>query len=88
LPRRPSRVAFATTLVAALGSGTLVVTSGGRVHVRSLADGAELWSGAVRPGASDVHSPVLVERALYVVADGVLVRMDPEEKPAADWPRP
>ena len=73
----------ATTLAAALGSGTLVVTSGPRLFVLALADGHEQWSDAVVSGATDtsisgvtVERPVIIGRALYVTSDGALLRLD------------
>jgi len=64
-----------TTLAAALGSGTLVVCAGGRVHVLRLTDGSIAWSGSPAPGAKGVDSPVVSGGALYLVADGAVVRM-------------
>lgn len=65
-----------TTLAAALGSGTLVACAGGRVHVLRLADGGVAWSGEPAPGAKSVDSPAIAGGALYVQADGAVVRMD------------
>jgi outer membrane protein assembly factor BamB len=65
----------ATTMAVALGSGVLAVCAGGQVHVLSLEDGHEVWSGDAAPGAKIVDSPVLAGGALYVVADGALVRL-------------
>ena len=65
----------ATTMAVALGSGVLVVCVGGQVHVLSLDDGHEEWSGDAAPGAKSVDSPVLAGGALYVVADGAVVRL-------------
>jgi outer membrane protein assembly factor BamB len=64
-----------TTLAAALGSGTLVACAGGRVHVLRLNDGSEAWSGEPAPGTKVVDSPAIADGALYVEADGALVRM-------------
>ena len=85
ISRAHALTGHATTLAAALGSATLVVTAGGEVHVLSLADGAESWSGRPMPtaagaaGATDVHSPILVGKALYVVADGELAKLVVED---------
>jgi outer membrane protein assembly factor BamB len=65
-----------TTLAAALGSGTLVVCAGGRVHLLRLRDGGVAWQGVVAPGAGSVDSPAIAGGALYVAADGAIVRMD------------
>jgi len=64
-----------TTLAASLGSGSVVVCAGAQVHVLSLEDGHEVWSGDARPGGKSVDSPVLAGGALYVAADGALVRL-------------
>jgi outer membrane protein assembly factor BamB len=79
VPRTPSATGSATSLAAALGSGTLIATSGGSVHVLSLRDGHEIASSVPSAGASDVHSPVVVGTSVYVVADGTLVRLDEAE---------
>lgn len=83
-PRKAPFVESATTMAAALGSHTLVVTSGPRVIVLRLADGTEQWSGAVvsggtptSPGGVTVESPIVVGRSVYVTSDGALVRLDP-----------
>jgi outer membrane protein assembly factor BamB len=64
-----------TTLAAALGSGTLVVCAGGRVHVLRLRDGSVAWSGEPVPGTKNVDSPAIAAGALYVVVDGTIVKM-------------
>ena len=81
IPRTRSTIGHATSLAAALGSKTLVVTAGGVVHLLRLADGSEQWRGPLGDAGSDVHSPVVVGRALYVVADGELVRFGMETSP-------
>jgi outer membrane protein assembly factor BamB len=43
--------------------------------VLSLDDGHEVWSAEAAPGAKSVDSPVLAGGALYVVADGAVVRL-------------
>jgi outer membrane protein assembly factor BamB len=59
--------AVATSLAAAVPSGTLVVTASDGIHVLSLATGQDKWHGAV-PGATNaVHDPVLVGDMVYVV---------------------
>jgi len=68
----PARVALA----AATGSGTLVVVSGSDLHVLALADGRETWTGPAAPHARRVEGPVIAGGALYVVADGVVVRFE------------
>lgn len=74
--RTATPVQSATTLAAALGSGTLAVVSGASVHVLRLDDGAELWSGAPVAGAHRLDSPVVAGRSLYVVADSRVVRLE------------
>ena len=66
----------ATTIAAATGSGTLVVLSGARVVLLRLEDGAQLWSGEPVPRAHKLEAPAVVGDALYIVADGTLVRLD------------
>jgi outer membrane protein assembly factor BamB len=75
--RTMSEVRHATSLAAALGSASLVVTAGGLVHVLSLEDGSERWVGSPQPGVVDVHSPVLAGGSLYVVAEGGVTKMAP-----------
>jgi hypothetical protein len=46
-----------------------------------------MWSGAPRASRdgknpSDVHSPIVIGGAVYVVADGALVRMKSEQSDA------
>lgn len=83
-PRKARSAENATTLAAATGSHTLVVTSGARVVVLGLEDGAEKWSGDVvegssptAPGGVTVECPVIVGRSVYVTSDGALLRLDP-----------
>ena len=84
-PRKAANDEAATTMAAAKGSRTLVVTSGPRVVVLKLEDGTEQWSGAVVTGASatslgglTVERPVIVGRTVYVTSDGTLLRLDPK----------
>lgn len=76
LPRGAPPVQSSTTLAAAMGSRTLVVVSGTRVHVVRLDDGAEIWGDAPVPHAKKIEGPVVVGRSLYLVADGRVVRLD------------
>jgi outer membrane protein assembly factor BamB len=76
LPRTTQAVQSATTMAAATGSGTLVVTSGSMVHFLRLADGSETWNAEAAPHAKRVEGPVIAGGALYVVADGALVRFE------------
>ena len=75
IPRTTPGTQGVTTLAAALGSGTLVVCAGGRVHLLRLADGGVAWSGEPSPGAKSVDSPAIAGNALYVTVDGAVVRM-------------
>jgi outer membrane protein assembly factor BamB len=75
VPRTTLPSQSATTLAAALGTGDLAVCAGGRVHVLALDDGRDEWSGEATPGAKSVDSPALAGGALYVVADGALLRL-------------
>jgi outer membrane protein assembly factor BamB len=63
-------------MAAAMGSKTLVVTSGDRLVVLSLDDGAERWSGSI---GGSVERPIVVGRTVYVASDGALVRLDPKK---------
>ena len=76
LPRTAQAVQSATTMAAATGSGTLVVVSRSSAHVLRLEDGSESWAAEVAPHARRVEGPVIVDRALYVVADGALLRFE------------
>jgi len=76
LARTAQAVQSATTMAAATGSGTLVVVSGSDLHVIALADGRETWTGPAAPHARRVEGPVIAGGALYVVADGVVVRFE------------
>ncbi len=59
--------AVATSMAAALPSGTLVVTASDGVHVLSLATGADTWHGPVPGAMGPVHDPVLVGDMVYVI---------------------
>ncbi|HEY3815604.1 MAG TPA: PQQ-binding-like beta-propeller repeat protein [Polyangiaceae bacterium] len=76
LPRTAQAVQSATTMAAATGSGTLAVVSGRAVHLLRLSDGTETWTADVTPHAKRVEGPVIAEGALYVVADGALLRFE------------
>ncbi|HEX8790388.1 MAG TPA: PQQ-binding-like beta-propeller repeat protein [Polyangiaceae bacterium] len=76
LPRTAPPVQSSTTLAAAMGSRTLVVVSGARVHVVRLDDGTEIWGDAPIPHAKKLEGPVIVGRTLYLVADARVVRLD------------
>lgn len=76
LPRTAAVVQSATTMAAATGSGTLVVLSRDTVHLLLLADGSEVWNAQPAPHARRVEGPVIAGGALYLVADGALLRLD------------
>ena len=76
LPRKAEPVQSATTLAAAMGSRTLVVVSGTTVHLLHLDDGTESWEGIPVPRARQLEGPAIAGEALYVVADGSVVRLD------------
>ncbi len=76
LPRTAPETQSATTLAAALGSGTLVVLSGTQVHLLRLDDGTEAWVAAPLPGAKRLEGPVVAGSSLYLVADGHVLRLD------------
>jgi len=83
IPRTAPLVQSMTTIAVALGSSTIVATSGGRVFLLRLDDGRQLWSDDLVTGnGSSVHSPIVVGRTVYVVTRtltdlGTLVRLDP-----------
>lgn len=58
---------IATSLAAAVPSGTLIVTAFDGVHVLSLATGADQWHGPVAGAAHPVHDPVIVGDTVYVI---------------------
>jgi len=76
LPRTADAVQSATTMAAAEGSGTLVVLSGRTIHLLDLTDGRERSSLEVAPHAKRLEGPVVAGGAVYVVADGMLVRFE------------
>jgi outer membrane protein assembly factor BamB len=76
LPRTAQATQSATTLAAATGSGTLAVVSGRAIHLLQLADGSETWTADVAPRAKRVEGPVIAGGALYVVADGAMLRFE------------
>ncbi len=76
LPRTAQPVQSATTLAAATGSGTLAVLSGREVHLLQLRDGSDVWSFTPAPRARRLEGPVIAGTALYVMADGALLRLD------------
>jgi len=49
-----------TGMCAALGSNTLVVTANDGVHILNLANGADLWHGAIAGAQGTVSDPVIV----------------------------
>lgn len=68
-PVRPPR--WSTTLAAAAGSQTLLVTEGDELVVRRLADGGQQWRGRVGD-AAELHSPVIAGGRAYVSAKGTI----------------
>ncbi|MFT3771103.1 MAG: PQQ-binding-like beta-propeller repeat protein [Minicystis sp.] len=59
-----------TTLAAAAGNGTLVVTAFDGVHLLSIADGKETWTGMPAQASGPVRNPVIVGSTVYVVDTG------------------
>lgn len=76
--KRSDKVPLATTLAAATGSDTVVVTSSDGLAILSLVDGETRWAQPIE-GVTDVHSPVLVGKRLYVMAGPAVVALDPVE---------
>jgi outer membrane protein assembly factor BamB len=56
-----------TTMAAATGSGTLIVTAPDAVHVLGLNDGKERWKGTMSQAQGPVREPVIVSNRVYVV---------------------
>jgi outer membrane protein assembly factor BamB len=81
LPRTAQPIQLATTLAAAMGSGTLVVVSDKTVHLLRLEDGAEVWSGMPLARVRRLESPTVVGKSLYLVADGKALRLDGAPEP-------
>lgn len=75
--RSVSRTPWATTMLVALGSETLVATRGRQVHVLRIADGTELWKSGPVASLGDLHSPVLVGERLLAVEGNRLVAFEP-----------
>jgi outer membrane protein assembly factor BamB len=81
LPRTAQAVQSATTMAAATGSGTLAVLSGRAIHLLRLGDGSETWTAEAAPHAKRLEGPVIAGGALYVVADGALLRFEGGDSP-------
>jgi outer membrane protein assembly factor BamB len=82
IPRTTPQIHSATTLAVAVGSSTVLVTSGPRLAVLRLEDGHELWSSALATGAgASTASPVVVGRSVWVVTrnlegEGALLQLE------------
>jgi outer membrane protein assembly factor BamB len=76
VPRTTAPIQSATTLAAALGSGTLVVLSKATLHVVRVDDGIEVWSGTPVARARALEAPVVVGETVYLIADGAVVRLE------------
>jgi hypothetical protein len=59
-----------TSLVAATGSNTLVVTAKDGVHVLALADGSPVWSGTIPGTTGPLKNPVALGKTLYAIDTG------------------
>jgi outer membrane protein assembly factor BamB len=59
-----------TSLAAATGSTTLVVTAADGVHILSLDDGSTVWSGPIPGTTGPLKNPVIVGKTLYAVDTG------------------
>jgi hypothetical protein len=64
-----------TTLAAAAGSNTLVVTAFDGVHLYSIADGSEIWKGVPAQASGPVRNPIIVGSTVYVVDTGGLLAL-------------
>jgi hypothetical protein len=56
-----------SSIAAALGSGSLVVTAKDAVHIISLTDGSDLWHGTPMGITGPMRNPVIVGHTLYAV---------------------
>jgi hypothetical protein len=69
-----SQIAFGTlpytTIAAALGSNSVVVTAKDAVHVLSLADGSDTWHGTPAKATGPLRNPVIVGHTLYAIDTG------------------
>ena len=59
-----------TSLAAATGSNTLVVTATDGVHILSLDDGSSVWSGKIAGITGPLKNPVIVGKTLYAIDTG------------------
>jgi outer membrane protein assembly factor BamB len=87
VPRKAPFEEHATTMAVAMGSRTVVVTSGPRMVILDLEDGKEQWSSALVSGSSvtqiggiTIDRPIVIGRAVYVISDGALLRLDPTKR--------
>ncbi len=64
-----------TTLAAAAGSGTLVVTAVDGVHVLSLAAGTDTWHGMPAQAMGQIKNPVIVGHTVYAIDGGGLLSL-------------
>jgi hypothetical protein len=67
-------LAVLTTIAAALGSGTLVVTASDGIHVVKLS-GEEVVKGAVDKAVGSVRNPVIVGNRVYVIDSSGLLAL-------------
>jgi outer membrane protein assembly factor BamB len=59
-----------TSLAAALGSGTLVVTATDGIQILSLATGSQVWTGQVAGIVGPLKNPVILGKTLYAIDTG------------------
>jgi len=56
-----------TSLAAALGSDSLLVTAADGIHILALSDGHELWKGLPAQVTGPLQNPVVVDHTLYAI---------------------
>jgi hypothetical protein len=59
-----------TSIAVALGSATVVVTAQDGIHILSLSNGAQVWSGTVAGTTGPLKNPVIVGKTLYAIDTG------------------
>jgi hypothetical protein len=64
-----------TSMAAALGSNSLVVTARDGIHVLSLADGTDRWHGAIAGSMGSLHDPVPIGNVVYVTDSSGLLAL-------------
>jgi hypothetical protein len=67
-------------MAAALGSNTLVVTAKDALHILSLNDGSDSWTGTITGVTGPMKNPIVVGSTVYAIdtaGSGKLVALNP-----------